>query len=71
MKSNMPPKLTRMDSMAVARMGLEGFRRGEPLVVTGLRNKVMAFGVRLAPRRMVARVAKLVVTKKARGKKGN
>ncbi len=65
MKSNTPPKLSRMDSKSVARLGLEGFKAGKPLVITGLRNRLLILAARLGPRRLVARIAKRLVERKA------
>jgi uncharacterized protein len=45
------------DARSVARAGHDGMRRGRPLVIPGLRNRVLAFSVRLAPRAVAARVA--------------
>jgi uncharacterized protein len=47
-----------MDAATVARQGYRAMQAGRPLVVTGLRNRVMAWGTRLVPRVMAARVAK-------------
>jgi uncharacterized protein len=46
-----------MDAGRVARAGHDGMRRGKPLVIPGLRNRLLAFSVRLAPRALAARVA--------------
>lgn len=46
-----------MDAGRVARAGHAGIRRGKPLVIPGLRNRVQVFSVRLAPRTFAARVA--------------
>ncbi|HEU4698826.1 MAG TPA: SDR family oxidoreductase [Gemmatimonadales bacterium] len=45
------------DVAAVADAGYAGFRRGRRVVVPGLLNKVQVQALRLAPRRLVARVA--------------
>ena len=47
-----------MSAEAVARLGHRGFRRGKVVVVTGFRNQLPAFAVRLAPRSLVRKVAK-------------
>jgi short-subunit dehydrogenase len=41
----------------VARAGHDGMRRGRTLVIPGLRNRTLAFSVRLAPRTLAVRVA--------------
>jgi len=46
-----------MDAGRVARAGHDGMRRGRTLVIPGLRNRVLAFSVRLAPRTLATRVA--------------
>ena len=46
-----------MDADRVARAGHDGMRRGRILVIPGLRNRVRAFSVRLAPRTLTTRVA--------------
>ena len=46
-----------MDPGRVARAGHDGMRRGRTLVIPGLRNRVLAFSVRLAPRTLATRVA--------------
>ena len=51
MKSTLPVKLSRMDSRTVALLGFEAFLKAEPLVITGLRNRLMVMGARMAPRR--------------------
>ncbi|HTP17330.1 MAG TPA: SDR family oxidoreductase [Streptosporangiaceae bacterium] len=46
-----------MDAGRVARAGQDGLRRGKTLVIPGLRNRVLAFSVRLSPRVLVTRVS--------------
>jgi uncharacterized protein len=46
-----------MDAGRVARAGHDGLRRGRILVIPGLRNRVLAFSVRLAPRTVATRIA--------------
>ncbi len=46
-----------MDAGRVARAGHDGLRRGKTLVIPGLRNRILAFSVRLSPRVLVTRVA--------------
>ena len=45
-----------MDASRVARAGHDGLRRGKTLVIPGLRNRALAFSVRLSPRGLVTRV---------------
>lgn len=47
-----------MSSMAVARAGYAGMRKGKPLVVPGFRNKVLIGIVRVWPRSLVRRVVR-------------
>ncbi len=47
-----------MTAEAVARIGHRAYRGGRAVKISGLRNAVMAFGVRLAPRSVVRKVAK-------------
>jgi short-subunit dehydrogenase len=46
-----------MDAARVARAGHDGLRHGKTLIVPGMRNRLLAFAVRLSPRTMVTRVA--------------
>lgn len=46
-----------MNAGRVARAGHDGLRRGKTLVVPGVRNRVLAFSVRLSPRALVAKIA--------------
>jgi short-subunit dehydrogenase len=46
-----------MDAVRVARAGHDGLRRGKSLVIPGLRNRVLAFSVRLSPRALVTRIS--------------
>jgi len=47
-----------MDAATVARQGYEAMKAGKPVVVTGLRNRVMALATRLVPQSTAARIAK-------------
>jgi short-subunit dehydrogenase len=52
-------RLLRMKSMsaeAVARIGHRAFRQGRHVSITGLRNQLAAFSVRLAPRSLVRKI---------------
>lgn len=51
-------KANTMTSETVARLGYDGLMRGKRLVVTGAKNKVLAFATRLAPRRLVTAIAR-------------
>jgi short-subunit dehydrogenase len=42
-----------MDSASVARAGYRGMRRGKTLVIPGVANRLGAFSIRVAPRRLV------------------
>jgi short-subunit dehydrogenase len=46
-----------MDAGRVARAGHDGLRRGKTLIVPGLRNRILAFSVRLSPRVLVTKIA--------------
>lgn len=46
-----------MRSAEVARLGVEGFFEGEAVVITGLKNKVLAQSSRLTPRAWVRKIA--------------
>jgi uncharacterized protein len=53
-------RLGTMDAKRVARTGYRGFRRGKALVVSGVRNKLMVFAVRLGPRFVVRKIVKFL-----------
>jgi len=46
-----------MDAARVAGAGHDGLRRGKTLVIPGMRNRILAFAVRLSPRPVVTRIA--------------
>jgi uncharacterized protein len=46
-----------MDAARVARAGHDGLRQGKTLVVPGMRNRILAFAVRLSPRALVTKVS--------------
>ena len=46
-----------MDAGRVARAGHDGLRRGKTLVIPGLRNRALAFGVRLSPRLLITKIS--------------
>jgi short-subunit dehydrogenase len=60
-----------MEADEVARLGYEGMMRGEAVVVTGLRNQVLAQAARMLPRPLVTRVSRWAIeTVPGGGKKG-
>src|SRR5439155_22321134 len=48
-----------VDAAAVARAGYEGLMKGKRLVIPGLGNKLLVQSERLAPRRLVTKIARL------------
>jgi uncharacterized protein len=50
-------KMNRMSARTVAEIGHRAFRQGRVLAITGLRNRLLAFAVRLSPRSLVRRMA--------------
>jgi short-subunit dehydrogenase len=46
-----------MDPTRVARAGHDGVRRGKTVVIPGIRNRILAFSVRLSPRAFVTKIA--------------
>jgi short-subunit dehydrogenase len=49
-----------MDAKTVSAIGYRAMLHGKPLVVAGLRNKISAFGTRLVPRWLAAKIARAV-----------
>jgi hypothetical protein len=47
-----------MTAAAVARLGHDAFRSGRVVAITGVRNKIPAFAVRLTPRALVRKIAR-------------
>jgi short-subunit dehydrogenase len=47
-----------MDAETVARAGYRGLRQGRPLVIPGLKSRLLAFSIRLAPRSFARTIAK-------------
>jgi short-subunit dehydrogenase len=47
-----------MDARSVAEAGYAALMAGKPVIVPGVRNRLLAFGVRLAPRRVVTQIAR-------------
>lgn len=54
-------KLRPMDAAAVARDGYQGLMTGETLVISGLRNWILAEFVRFAPRKLVTAISRKVL----------
>jgi hypothetical protein len=50
-----------MDARTVAAIGYRGLQRGQPVILPGLRTKLLAFATRLGPRRVVTSIAKLLM----------
>ena len=61
MKTRAPAKLSRMTSIAVARLAFAAFKAGKILEITGLQNKLTALSVKLAPRSAVRKAARRMV----------
>lgn len=53
-------KLGTMDARTVARIGYDAMKRGKPLVIAGLRNRIGAFMTRFISRMLAARIARAV-----------
>ncbi len=47
-----------MDARTVAQIGYRALMQGKPVVIPGLRNRLLAFSVRLAPRAAVTRITR-------------
>ncbi len=54
-------RLGAMNSVDVARAGMEGMLRGKPLVIPGVRNKLLAQSVRFTPRKMVTAISRKIL----------
>jgi short-subunit dehydrogenase len=61
--SRMVKKIGAMDAATVARHGYRGLMAGRPVVISGLRNWLVAESVRFAPRRMVTAVSRWIAEK--------
>lgn len=53
-------KLGAADAKSVARAGYDGMMQGKTIVIPGIRNRMLAQSVRLAPRKMVTAIARAV-----------
>jgi short-subunit dehydrogenase len=51
-------------SREVAEAGYEGMMKGKPVVIPGLKNSFMAFGVRFFPREIIVKMARKIQEKK-------
>jgi short-subunit dehydrogenase len=58
MKNSKLFRMRVMDSKPVAETGYRGFMQGRPIVITGARNKLMAWSVRFAPRSLVLKIVR-------------
>jgi len=56
---NLRESIMMMDAKSVAQIGYKGLMKGKTLVVPGLINKILVYLVRLFPRDLVTRVARL------------
>jgi short-subunit dehydrogenase len=59
-----------MEARPVAEAGVRAMRRGRPMVITGLRNKLLVFGERFLPRWLVIRVVRWMQEKRIPGERG-
>ncbi len=57
-------KLGAMSAEKVARIGYAGFRKNKPVVITGVRNKIGAFSIRMTPRGIAKKVTKYLNSRK-------
>ena len=53
-------KLTMMKSAKVAEIGYAGLMKGKRIVIPGFLNRLLPFGVRIAPRALVAAIVRRV-----------
>jgi len=58
--SGLTKKLPLMDPVKVARLGYKGMLKGKPVVITGLRNRLVASTVGFLPRGAVTRVSRYI-----------
>jgi hypothetical protein len=49
-----------MDAAFVAYEGYKGMKAGRTLVIPGIQNKVMSFGVKFLPRRIVTKLVRSI-----------
>ena len=58
MENSLLFRLGTMDAKSVAAIGYRGFRRGNVIVIAGLKSKLGAFSVRFVPRSLVRKLTK-------------
>lgn len=58
MQDSLNFKLGAMDAAVVARSGYKALKRGQVIVVPGIRNKLLSFSVRLSPRFAVRKIVR-------------
>ena len=56
-------KMRPMDAGTVARDGHRGLMAGKTLVISGLRNRLLAESIRLAPRKLVTAISRKILDK--------
>src|SRR5437773_1135170 len=56
-------KMRPMDAGTVARDGYRGLMAGKILVISGLRNRLLAESIRLAPRKLVTAISRKILDK--------
>src|SRR5437867_1903429 len=56
-------KMRPMDAGTVARDGYRGLMAGKTLVISGLRNRLLAESIRLAPRKLVTAISRKILDK--------
>lgn len=54
-----------MDAATVAAIGYRGLMQGKTVIIPGLKNRLLAFTVRFAPRRLVSRVVRMLQDKQS------
>src|SRR6185436_5256804 len=59
-----------MDASVVARDGYRGLMKGKPLVISGLRNRLLMESLRISPRRVVTAVSRKFLEQVGRGQSG-
>ena len=52
------------DATSVARAGYNAMKRGKPLVIPGLKNKVLAFSTKVSPRAVVTKISRAVIERR-------